>query len=82
MDEEEIIEIAPDSLGRRHACKNIEVRSVGKGRKIIGQLIFLYRAGQRQFRVDPLFLRCRCCQILYIIIHVRFHLIDRQRQIR
>ena len=56
VDQEEIVEIAADLLGRGHRGIDVKFRAFREGREDVGQHVRLNLRGKGQFRADALFL--------------------------
>ena len=54
VDEEEVVEVAADLLGRVHRGVDVEFAAVGEGGEDIGQHICLDARGERELRADAL----------------------------
>ena len=73
INQEEIVEIAADFLGRIHGCKEFKLLPIREGRKYTGQRIELDSAGQVQFCPDAFFFRGGPFDSLLVLCQVLLH---------
>ena len=81
VDQEEVIKVSADLLGRMHGGKNIKGIVFRKGRELAGQHVRLDPGRQRELRPDPLPLRRDLCDAVDIVLDLLLHPVDGVRQV-